>query len=125
MAVEDAPAVALSGMAKVGNPRVPMGDAAYSVGAGASYVPSKNTKLVKKKGAQAGDPTPPTAVRGRSAYPEPAGDGDRNGAKFRVQCSFPPATSPEAGKTLANGRIIKSAINRSLPNFSNEQSLDY
>lgn len=125
MAVEDVQAAALAGMARIGNPRVPMGDAPYNVKAGAAYVPSKNTTLRKKGGAEAADPTPPTAIRGRTAYPLPAGDGDRNGAKFRIQAKFPPSTLPEAGQTLANGRIVKSAINRSLPAFSNEQSLDY
>jgi hypothetical protein len=117
------PAAALAGMAKVGNPRVPMGNAAYTLQGG--YTPSKNTTLRPKGGAQAGDPTPPTAIRKTGRYPLPAGSGDRNGAGFRVQAVFPPHQSPEAGLTQANGRVVRSAVNRSQPSFSDGSERSY
>jgi len=117
------PAAALAGMAKVGNPRQPMGNAAYTLQGG--YTPSKNTVLRKKGGAQAGDPTPPTAVRKTGAYPLPAGSGDRNGAGYRVQAVFPPHQSPEAGFTQANGKVVRSAVNRSQPAFSDGSERSY
>lgn len=119
------PALALAGMAKVGNPRVPMGNAAYTLQGG--YTPSKNTVLRPKGGAQAGDPTAPgTKVnRATGGYPLPAGSGDRNGAGYRVQAVFPPHQSPEAGFTQANGRVVRSAVNRSQPAFSDGSERSY
>ena len=119
------PAAALAGMAKTGNPRVPMGNAAYTLGHG--YTPSKNTTLVPKKGAQAGDPSVPgsKADRKTGGYPTPAGSGDRNGAGYRVQAVFPPHQAPEAGATQANGKVVRSAINRNLPAFTDESSRAY
>ena len=75
-------------------------------------MPEKGT-LVKKKGAQAGDPY---------AQPKPArsnvlGTGGRNGARYGVRVGFNASVAPEAGATQGNGRIIPSAVNRSRPNF--------
>jgi hypothetical protein len=119
------PAAALAGMAKTGNPRVPMGDAAYTLNHG--YTPSKNTSLRPKGGAQAGDPSAPgsKADRAQGGYPKPAGKGDRNGAGYRVQAVFPPHQAPEAGATQANGRVVGSAINRSLPAFTDGSEPSY
>lgn len=117
------PAAALAGMAKVGNPRVPMGNAAYTLQGG--YTPSKNTTLRPKGGAQAGDPTPPTGLRKSVAYPLPAGSGDRNGAGYRVVAKFPPHQSPEAGATQANGKVVRSAVNRSQPAFQDGSERSY
>jgi hypothetical protein len=118
------PAAALAGMAKVGNPRVPMGNSAYSL----SNTPPPLSGTLRPKGSvAAGDPSAPGTKqnRARSPYPLPAGQGDRNGAGFRVQASFPPATAPEAGATQANGRIVKSAVNRSLPSFTDGSAASY
>lgn len=119
------PNAAVAGMARVGNPRVPMGNDAYSVLAGAQYVGSPNTHLVPRQDAQAADPTPPTAIPGQHQYPLPAGVGDKDGAVYRTQMAFPPMTLPQAGQTQANGRVIRPAVNRSVPNFEEERALSY
>jgi hypothetical protein len=78
----------------------------------ASGEPSKNTKLMKKKGAQAGDPY---------KQPKPARKNvlrERSGARYGVSVKMPRGTSPEAGLTQSNGRIIPPAVNRSRPNFN-------
>jgi hypothetical protein len=78
----------------------------------ASAETSKNTKLVKKKGAQAGDPY---------KQPKPARKNvlrERSGARYGISVKMPKGTSPEAGLTQSNGRIIPSSINRSRPNFN-------
>lgn len=74
--------------------------------------PEKGT-LVKKKGAQAGDP-----------YGQPVGkrsnvlsNGGRNGAAYGIRAKIPAYASPEAGATQGNGRLISAAVNRSRPNF--------
>lgn len=119
------PAAALAGMAQVGNPRVPMGNAAYTLGHG--YTPSKNTQLRPKQGAQAGDPTAPGTKQNRAqgGYPVPAGKGDRNGAGYRVQAVFPPHQAPEAGATQANGKVVRTPINRDLPAFTDGSERSY
>ena len=71
----------------------------------------ENGTLVKKKGAQAGDPTKgPTNHRSHVKA--------RSGARYGVRVGFQKQTSPEASSTQGNGRIIPPAINRSKPNFS-------
>lgn len=116
MAAQNDPATAIAGMAKVGNPRVPMGDAAFN--SPVTYTGSKNTKLVAKTNTAAGDNAGPTGSRKGVIYPKPAGKGDRNGAAYRVSVALPGPVDPNAGNTQANGRIIRPAINRSSPNFS-------
>ena len=67
--------------------------------------------LVKKKGAQAGDPyAQPKPARTNKLY-------ERGGAKYGVTAKIPAYAAVEAGFTQGNGRIIASAINRSRPNF--------
>jgi hypothetical protein len=99
-----------------------MGNEAYSVMAGAQYTPSPNTTLVAKQGDQAGDPTPPGGIRGYGSYALPAGMGDKDGASYRTQVAFPPMTMPMAAQTQANGRILKGAVNRNVPNFGDAYS---
>jgi len=77
----------------------------------ASSAPSKNTKLVKKKGAQAGDPT-------KQAAPARTHVKATSGARYGVRVKFQKQESPEAGATQGNGRILPSAVNRQAPNFS-------
>lgn len=110
------PEEALAGMARVGNPRQPMGLSGFGF-TSPTAAPSQGT-LIPKKGAQSGDPTPPTATRGHGAYPLPAGTGDHDGASYRIVARMPQTTDPSAGQTQANGRIITRPGNRQLPNFS-------
>lgn len=97
-----------------GSPRKTMETIAATGFENASAAPSKNTKLIKKKGAQAGDPT-------KMAKPSPShvkADGHRAGARYGIRVGFQKQTSPEASSVQGNGRIIPPAINRSKPNFS-------
>ena len=68
-------------------------------------------KLVKKKGAQAGDPSIKDA--GHRSHVKA-----RSGARYGIKVGFEKQTSPEAGATQGNGRLIPPAINRSKPNFT-------
>jgi hypothetical protein len=72
--------------------------------------PVEKGTLVKKKGAQAGDPT-------KMAKPSRSNVLARAGARFGVRVKFQKTTAPEAGATQGNGRIIAASINRSRPNF--------
>lgn len=76
----------------------------------ASAEPSANTKLVKKKGAQAGDPT-------KMAKPARSHVKATSGARYGVRVKFQKTEAPEAGATQANGRVLPSAIKRQAPNF--------
>lgn len=113
------PNIALAGMARIGNPREPMGDAAYNVMQGATYTPSPNTTLVPRQDSQSGDLHGPGGARGYGSYMLPAGMGDKDGAAYRTVTNFPPMpmTDPSATQTQANGRILKGAVNRQTPNF--------
>ena len=68
----------------------------------ASAEPSKNTKLVKKKGAQAGDPT-------KMAKPSRTNVKSSGGARYGIRVKFQKSVAPEAGATQANGRILTPA----------------
>lgn len=68
-------------------------------------------KLVKKKGAQAGDPSIKDAAHRSNVKA-------RSGARYGIKVGFEKQTSPEAGATQGNGRLIPPAINRSKPNFT-------
>ena len=66
--------------------------------------------LVKKKGAQAADPT-------REAKPSRKHVLERSGARYGIRVGFQKQVAPEAGETQGNGRILPAAVNRSTPNF--------
>jgi hypothetical protein len=66
--------------------------------------------LVKKKGAQAGDPT-------KMAKPSRSNITATGGARYGIRVKFQKSTAPEAGAVQGNGRIIPSAVKRSAPNF--------
>lgn len=74
----------------------------------------KAGKLVKKKGAQAADPT-------RMAKPARSNvkhAGATNyGARYGVGVKMVATVAPEAGATQSNGRMFASAVNRQRPNF--------
>lgn len=71
--------------------------------------PEKGT-LVKKKGAQAGDPT-------KMAKPSRSKVTATSGARYGVRVKFQKSTSPEAGATQANGRILPAAMKAQAPSF--------
>lgn len=75
--------------------------------------PVEKGTLVKKKGAQAGDPTK-MAKPSRSNV---MSKGARGGARYGVNVKFQQTVAPEAGATQGNGRIFSPAVNRQRPNF--------
>lgn len=92
----------------------PVGDSAPIGSANvvnASGAPSKNTKLMARKNAQAADPA--FQPYGKRAYAPK----ERCGACYGVQVGFEAHVAPEAGATQGNGRLFSAAINRSAPNF--------
>ena len=116
------PEEALAGMARIGNPRQPMGQTGFSFNSPTSES-SPNTKPVPRKNTQAGDPVGNTKANRKAVmYDLPAGQGDRNGAKYRITAQFPPHSSPEAGATQAHGRIIGAAGGQS-GNFAQERGI--
>lgn len=98
------PEEALAGMARVGSPRVPMGNDAIP---SPNVVPVLRGTLMPKSGnAKGGAPWEgPTGHRDFIAQ-------ERLGAARTVTVSTPPMTDPAAGATTANGRVVPSAIGR-------------
>lgn len=74
--------------------------------------PEKGT-LVKKKGAQAADPT----KQAKPSRTNVLGALARGGARYGVRVKFQKTVAPEAGATQSNGRIFAPAVNRQNPNF--------
>lgn len=74
----------------------------------------KAGKLVKKKGAQAADPTR-MAKPARSNVKHAGAKG--TGARYGVGVKMVATVAPEATSTQSNGRIFKSAVMRQRPNF--------
>lgn len=104
------PEEALAGMARVGSPRVPMGNDAIMDFANANAVPPLRGELVEKTGnAKGGDPTPPTGAP-REQVPASV---ERSGASFRIRTVTPPMVDPAAGATQANGKIVPPVMRRS------------
>lgn len=100
------PEEALAGMARVGSPRVPMGNDAIP---SPVAIPPLRGTLVAKKGN----------AKGGAAWEGPAGSrsqvlasSEKSGASYRVKAVTPPMIDPAAGATQANGKIIASAIKR-------------
>jgi hypothetical protein len=114
------PDEALAGMAKQG--RTPMmKDGVKFTSPSAS--PQAGT-LVKKKGAQAGDPyAQPVGIRSNTS----ATGQDRAGAAYSIKGSprYTKMTDPSAGATQANGRIISTAAKRDRANFDSGNSTSY
>lgn len=114
------PDEALAGMSRIGSPRQPMGQQGFAFNSPTSEG-SPNTTSVAKKGAQAGDPTGSNKKNRKGIqYPLPA---ERTGAQYRITAKFPPHTSPAAGATQANGRIIGAGGVGQAGPFSQEQSV--
>lgn len=86
-----------------------MDNSAATTAVNASGAPEKGT-LVKKKGAQAGDPaTQPVGKRGKTKATGKTGHG--------IKTSMPAWRDPSIGATQGNGRLFTAAVNRTKPNF--------
>lgn len=72
-------------------------------------------KLVKKKGAQAGDPY----AQAKPSRKNVKAAGVR---AYGIRTSMPTYKDPSAGMTQANGRVFTAALNRQAPNFSSGAS---
>lgn len=108
------PAEALAGMARIGNPRQPMGTAGYSFNA-PSAAPERGTLMPKTGNAKgAMEPAAMPGQPGTHAYAAY----DRNGAHYGIAVNYLAQTSPEAGMTQANGKIVRSVAAKSAPNFA-------
>lgn len=98
------PEEALAGMARVGSPRVPMGNDAIP---NPNVVPVLRGTLVPKGHSKTQDPyVGPTNHRQNVSQ-------ETLGAAHTIAVSTPPMTDPSAGATQANGHIIPSATTRS------------
>ena len=84
----------------------------------ASSAPSKNTTLVKKKGAQAADPYP-------MAKPSRTKVTATGGARYGVRVKMSGGVAPEAGMTQGNGRLFSASVKRSKPNFTDGMQASY
>lgn len=111
------PDEALAGMARTGNPRQPMGTSGFTFN-NASGAPSKNTHPMPKNHSKDADPTLAPGQPGTHRY----ASYDRNGAHYGIVVNYSAQTSPEAGATQANGRIVRSVAAKSAPNFSDGAS---
>lgn len=72
----------------------------------------KGGKLIKKKGAQAGDPYAQPV--GKRANKKATSKASYGGIKTMMSATIDPA----AGLTQANGRVISQAARKQAPNFS-------
>lgn len=113
------PDEALAGMAKTGAPRTPMGTEAFHA---TVAKPSAGTLKPKNHSKSADPAQQPTASRNKITVN--AGT-ERLGAKYSVQTGFAPVTSPEAGATQANGRVISASTVRSRQSFDSGNSTSY
>lgn len=76
----------------------------------ASGAPSANTKPVAKKNKASGDP----AAMAKPSRGKVTASG---GAAYGVRVKMSGGVAPEAGATLANGRLFTAAVKRTAPNF--------
>jgi len=77
--------------------------------------PERGT-LVKKVGNAKGGTDPyKQAKPSRTKVTSP---GARGGARYGISVKYQASVDPSAGATQSNGRIIKSAMNRQSPSFS-------
>lgn len=68
-------------------------------------------KLVKKKGAQAGDPSGAGSKGNRSNVKA------RGGRAYGITASMPAWKDPSIAPVQSNGRIFTASLNRTAPNF--------
>jgi hypothetical protein len=98
------PEEALAGMARVGSPRVPIGNEAIQ----SSAAPALQGSLVTRGNTQSADPAlVPGLSGGRNAIIN-----ENLGAAHAVTVGVPPMTDPAAGATQANGHVVPSAVPR-------------
>lgn len=111
MADEYAQAVAASGQ----EGRQPMGNTAIDQMSRVRIASSfAHPELIRQKmNTQAGDPAFVPGMQPRNPVIN-----ERLGASYVPKASIAPQTSPEAGATQANGRIVPPRIVRSLDSFS-------
>ena len=84
--------------------------------ANVSGTPLRGT-LVGKKNTQAGDPTAGGKANRKNVSAGDAAASERMGARYATSVKFPKGTSPEAGPTMANAKIVPSVAGRNKPNF--------
>lgn len=101
------PEEALAGMARVGSPRVPMGNSAITDFANAKGVPPLRGTEIPKKGNAKGGAAWEGPTGHRNNIPQ-----ERLGSSHVVTAVVPPLTDPAAGATQANGKIVPSALSR-------------
>jgi len=77
--------------------------------------PERGT-LVKKTGNAKGGTDP--YKQAKPSRPNVQGAGARGGARYGIRVSYQKSVAPEAGATQSNGRIVKAAMNRQSPSFS-------
>lgn len=104
------PDEALAGMARIGNPRIPMGNSAYTL---SPTVPPERGTLMPKGHSKSVDPNVMNAGTGTHTY----GSYNRNGAHYGVAVMCCSLVDPAAGQTQANAKIVPSVAMRSAPNF--------
>lgn len=109
------PDEALAGMAKTGAPRVPMGDSAYTDVSVPSATDTGNATLVERGHGKSVDPT---ATGSSGVAHRQATEVERLGAAYGITVSVDAPVRPEAAATQGNGRMFKSAIQRSRPSFN-------
>jgi hypothetical protein len=78
----------------------------------AKVAPVEKGTLKPRQDRAAGGATGPATVRTVSKT------ATTSGARHGISVKLSGGTSPEAGATQANGRLIPPAINRTTPNFS-------
>lgn len=102
---------ALAGMARIGAPRQPMGNAPFQA-KNASATDTGSATLKGKNNKQSGDPTAPGTAKARSAV-----SAESSGACYAIKTSIHPVGPVEASATQANGRKFSPAINRTATEF--------
>lgn len=114
----DATSEALAGMAKQGRTPMNREGTKFSVSA------PKAGKLVKKKGAQSGDPSAyGTKANRKNEMPSAAA---RNGAAYKpLTARYTKMVDPAAGATQANGVVVRTAVNRTRVNFDGGTTASY
>lgn len=89
-------------------------DPSNAAGAKPRVAPVVKGTLVKKKGAQAGDPTKMAKPSRKNVMSPDAGGA---GARYGIRVKFQKSTAPEAGSTQANGRVLPAAMKSQAPSF--------
>ncbi len=110
------PEESLAGMANQG--RTPMGKSGTAFTSPSAS--PKAGKLMKKTGNAKGA-TDPYVQAAPAKKNVPAS----HGASYGIRARYMRQTSPEAGATQANGRVFKSVMNRTSPNFEEGNRTSY